>query len=105
MFIFSVGGSLIGMAEENLIYIPLIIHLALALGYDVITGTAIVLMGAGIGFTTAVMNPFTVGIAQSIAKLPMFSGIGVRLFLYIIMYDSCFKYVQFWTDERSTVYY
>lgn len=63
MFVFSVGGSLIGMAEENLIYIPLIIPLALSLGYDVITRTAIVLMGAGIVFTTAVMNPFTVGIA------------------------------------------
>jgi len=93
MFIFSVGGSLIGMAEENLIYIPLVIPLALALGYDVITGTAIVLMGAGIGFTTAVMNPFTVGIAQSIAKLPMFSGIGVRLFLYVIMYVTAVTFV------------
>jgi len=99
MFIFSVGGSLIGMAEENLIYIPLLIPLALSLGYDVITGTAIVLMGAGVGFTTAVMNPFTVGIAQNIAKLPMFSGIGVRLFLYVIMYVTAVTFVYRYAEK------
>ena len=99
MFIFSVGGSLIGMAEENLIYIPLMIPIALSLGYDVITGAAIVLMGAGVGFTTAVMNPFTVGIAQNIAKLPMFSGIGVRLVLYIIMYVTAVAFVYRYAEK------
>lgn len=99
MFIFSVGGSLIGMAEENLIYIPLMIPVALSLGYDVITGTAIVLMGAGIGFTTAVMNPFTVGIAQNIAKLPMFSGIGLRLVLYVIMYVTAVTFVYRYAEK------
>ena len=99
MFIFSVGGSLIGMAEENLIYIPLMIPIALSLGYDVITGAAIVLMGAGVGFTTAVMNPFTVGIAQNIAKLPMFSGIGVRLVLYVIMYVTAVAYVYRYAEK------
>ena len=94
MFIFSMGGSLLGMAEESLIYIPLVIPIALALGFDVITGTAIVLFGMGVGFTTAVMNPFTIGIAQSIAGLPMFSGISARLVLYVIMYSLavCFVY-------------
>ena len=99
MFVFSVGGSLIGMAEENLIYIPLMIPIALSLGYDVITGAAIVLMGAGVGFTTAVMNPFTVGIAQNIAKLPMFSGIGVRLVLYIIMYVTAVAFVYRYAEK------
>lgn len=86
MLLFSLGGALLGMAEEGLIWIPIVIPFALALGYDVITGTAIVLFGMGIGFTTAVMNPFTIGIAQSIAGLPMFSGIGLRLILFVIMY-------------------
>jgi uncharacterized ion transporter superfamily protein YfcC len=86
MLFFAIGGSLIGMAEETLVYIPILISLALSLGFDVITGTAIVLVGASIGFTTAVMNPFTVGVAQGIAKLPMFSGIGFRIVLFIIMY-------------------
>jgi uncharacterized ion transporter superfamily protein YfcC len=86
MLFFAVGGSLIGMAEETLVYIPILISLCLSLGFDVITGTAIVLVGASIGFTTAVMNPFTVGVAQGIAKLPMFSGIGFRIILFVIMY-------------------
>ncbi|PEL13937.1 YfcC family protein [Bacillus sp. AFS017336] len=86
MFFFAIGGSLMGMAEETLAYIPLLIPLALALGFDTITGTAIVLVGASSGFTTAIMNPFTVGIAQGIAELPTFSGIGFRLILFVIVY-------------------
>ncbi|MBI0579954.1 putative basic amino acid antiporter YfcC [Neobacillus cucumis] len=86
MLVFAAGGSLMGMAEETLAYVPLVIPLALALGFDAITGTAIVIIGALSGFTTAIMNPFTVGIAQGIAELPMFSGIGYRLVLFVIVY-------------------
>ncbi|MGE5703184.1 MAG: YfcC family protein [Clostridia bacterium] len=86
MLFFALAGSLTGMAEETLAYIPILIPLAVSLGFDVITGTAIVLIGASIGFTTAVMNPFTVGIAQGIAQLPIFSGIGYRIVLFVIMY-------------------
>ncbi|WP_028778310.1 YfcC family protein [Shimazuella kribbensis] len=86
MLFFAIGGSLIGMAEETLVYIPILISLSLSLGFDVLTGAAIVLVGASIGFATAVMNPFTVGVAQGIAKLPMFSGIGFRIVLFVIMY-------------------
>ena len=93
MLIFALGGSLMGMAEEGLIYIPLIIPIAIALGFDVVTGTAIVLLGMGVGFTTAVMNPFTIGIAQGIAGLPLFSGIEARLVLFVIMYVLTVGYV------------
>ncbi len=86
MLFFALGGSLMGMAEETLAYIPILIPLAVSLGFDVLTGTAIVLIGASIGFTTAIMNPFTVGIAQGIAGLPLFSGITYRILLFIILY-------------------
>ncbi|MEH7377424.1 YfcC family protein [Neobacillus drentensis] len=86
MLVFAAGGSLMGMAEETLAYVPLVIPLALALGFDTITGTAIVIVGALSGFTTAIMNPFTVGIAQGVAELPMFSGMGYRLVLFVIVY-------------------
>ncbi|MEH7402813.1 YfcC family protein [Gottfriedia acidiceleris] len=86
MLFFAVGGSLMGMAEETLAYIPLLVPLALALGFDTMTGTAIVLVGASAGFTTAIMNPFTVGIAQGIAELPTFSGMGFRLVLFVVVY-------------------
>lgn len=93
MLFFAMGGALMGMAEETLAYIGIMIPLAIALGFDVITGTAIVLVGASIGFTTAVMNPFTVGIAQSIAELPPFSGMGYRILLFVIMYAVSVAFV------------
>ena len=86
VLLFSLGGTLIGMAEESLIYIPIVVPFALAMGYDVLTGVAIVLLGMCTGFTTAVMNPFTIGIAQGIAELPMFSGMSLRLALYVVLY-------------------
>ncbi|WP_340373238.1 C4-dicarboxylate ABC transporter permease [Peribacillus sp. FSL E2-0218] len=93
MLFFAIGGSLMGMAEETLAYIPLLIPLALALGFDVLTGTAIVILGASAGFTTAVMNPFTVGIAQGISELPMFSGMSYRLVLFVIVYAVSVTFV------------
>ncbi len=74
-------------------YLPIIIPFALALGFDTFTGCAIVLLGMSIGFTTAVMNPFTIGIAQGIAELPIFSGLHLRLGLYIVVYIAAVAFV------------
>ena len=93
MLLFSLGGTLIGMAEESLIYLPIVIPFILAMGYDVLTGAAVVLLGMSIGATTAIMNPFTIGIAQSIAQVPMFSGIKLRLVLYCIYYVASVAFV------------
>ncbi|PER61431.1 YfcC family protein [Bacillus cereus] len=93
MLFFALGGSLMGMAEEALVYVPLFIPLALAVGFDTITGTAMVLVGASVGFTTAIMNPFTVGLAQGIAGLPMYSGMGFRLVLFVVIYVIAVTFV------------
>ncbi len=85
MFAFSLGGAIIGMAEETLPFIPIMVSLAVAMGFDSITGTAMVLCGAGCGFAGAFMNPFTIGVAQGIAGLPLFSGMGLRIALYVCM--------------------
>lgn len=82
MVIFSVMGAIIGSAEDLLPYIPICVSLCLALGFDSITGTAIVLCGGAAGFAGAFLNPYTEGVAQSIAGLPMFSGLGYRLVVY-----------------------
>lgn len=82
--IFSLGGATIGMAEEAIVFVPIGIALARALGYDAVTGMAIVALGAAAGFTSGFMNPFTVGVAQGIAGIePMFSGMGLRLVIWI----------------------
>lgn len=81
-FAFSLGGAVMGFAEELLPFYPIVVSLAIKMGFDAITGVSIVLLGAGAGFTGAFLNPFTVGIAQGIAELPPFSGMGLRLVAY-----------------------
>ena len=93
MLFFAAGGTLMGMAEETLVYIGILVPLAIALRFDVITGFAIVSLGASVGFSAAVMNPFTVGVAQGISELPTFSGIGLRLALLATLYIAATWYV------------
>ncbi|WP_326907566.1 YfcC family protein [Sedimentibacter sp. MB31-C6] len=85
MIVFSLGGGVFGMAEETLPFIPIMVTLAISLGFDSLTGVGIVLAGAGAGFAGAFMNPFTVGVAQGIAGLPTFSSMGFRIVMYIVM--------------------
>lgn len=93
MFIFSLAGSILGIAEEVLPFYPIMIALALALGFDSITGTAMVLLGAGAGFAGAFANPFTIGIAQGISGLPLFSGFAFRVVTYVIILGVTIIYV------------
>ncbi len=81
---FSLGGATFGMNEEIIPFVLIIVPICLALGYDSIVGVAIPLIGAHIGFASAFLNPFNVGIAQGIAELPLFSGIGYRVICWAI---------------------
>ena len=83
MILFSICGSVFGMAEETIPFIPIFVSLCIAMGFDSITGAAIVLCGAGAGFAGAFMNPFTIQVAQGIAGLPPLSAMGFRVVLYI----------------------
>jgi len=79
--LFALGSSTIGMAEEYMPFIPLLVTMCLALGMDAIVAMGIVYIGAGIGYGCAALNPFTVLIGQRIADLPPTSGQGVRWLL------------------------
>jgi uncharacterized ion transporter superfamily protein YfcC len=81
---FSLGGATFGMNEEIIPFVLIIVPICLALGYDSIVGVAIPLVGAHVGFASAFLNPFNVGIAQGIAEVPLFSGIGYRVICWII---------------------
>jgi uncharacterized ion transporter superfamily protein YfcC len=83
--VFAVGGGTIGIAEETLVFLPALVLLARSLGYDSLLGGGIALVGANAGFAAAFMNPFTVGVAQGIVGLPLFSGMGFRLGLWALM--------------------
>ncbi|MBY0234585.1 MAG: YfcC family protein, partial [Burkholderiaceae bacterium] len=82
--LFSLGGATFGMAEEAIPFVLIFIPLALALKYDSIVGVSIPFVGSQVGFATAFLNPFNVGVAQGIAGVPMFSGLGYRLICWAI---------------------
>jgi uncharacterized ion transporter superfamily protein YfcC len=110
MFVFSIAGATIGMAEETIIFVPIGIMLARALGYDAMTGAAIVSLGAAVGFAGGMLNPLTVGVAQSIAEVPLFSGLGYRTAVYIVFLVVTILYVMTYARKvkqdptRSLVY-
>lgn len=83
--VIGVSSSTIGLFEETFPFIQIFVGIAIAMGYDAIVGLAIVALGAGLGYAGAVMNPFTVGMAQSIAQVPQMSGAGFRIFCHVCM--------------------
>ena len=85
MILFSLFGSVFGMSEETIAFTLIIIPLAISMGYDSIVGVCMVYVAAHIGFSGAMLNPFTIGIAQGIADIPLFSGIGYRLVCWVIL--------------------
>ncbi|MFC5448807.1 YfcC family protein [Paenibacillus aestuarii] len=83
--LFSVGGFTMGMSTEVMVFVPIGIAIARALGFDALTGTAMISLGASCGFTAGILNPFNVGLAQAIAQVPMFSGAWLRVILLIVL--------------------
>lgn len=87
VLIFASLGTLIGSAEDTLVYIAIIIPLTMALGMDAMTGFAIVMLGTlATGFTSGITNPFNIGVAQTIAELPMYSGMSYRIVVFAVFY-------------------
>lgn len=83
--IIGLASSTIGLFEEWFPFIPVFAGIAVAMGFDAIVGLAIVAVGAGMGYSGAMMNPFTVGVAQGIAEVPAMSGMGFRIFCHVCM--------------------
>ena len=85
MLLFSVFGAVFGMSEETIAFTVLIVPLAISMGYDSIVGVCMVYVAAHVGFAGAVLNPFTVGVAQNLSGLPMFSGFEYRLVCWAVL--------------------
>ncbi len=92
---FMAMGSLVGSFEEVVPLVPIVTALAVGLGWDVLTGVAMSLLAAGCGFAAGVANPFTIGVAQTLAGLPMFSGIWMRLMSFACIYALLLLFVRF----------
>lgn len=84
MFIFSLGGATFGMSEESVAFIAILLPLVLALGYDSIVAMCVTYLACNLGFSSAMLNPFTVGIGQSIAEIPLYSGVEYRTITWFI---------------------
>lgn len=85
MILITALGVIMGASEEMIPLIPIMVALALQVGFDSITGTAIVIGSTAVGFSCSILNPFNVGVAQGIAELPAFSGAWYRIIMLAVM--------------------
>ena len=83
---FMAMGTFIGSFEEIVPLVPIVVALAIRLGWDAFVGIGMSLLAIGCGFSAGVCNPFTVGVAQELAGLPMFSGMWFRALAFILVY-------------------
>ena len=110
MLIFSVFGAVFGMSEETIAFTIIFVPLAIKMGYDSIIGLAMCFIGAGLGFAGALLNPFTIGIAQGLSKLPLFSGIEYRMFCWVVINIVGITYILWYAakirkNPKSSVVY
>lgn len=91
---FMALGAFIGSFEECVPLVPLVVGLAVKLGWDPLTGLGMSILAAGCGFASGVCNPFTVGVAQELAGLPMFSGIWLRAVGFILIYSLLLLFLR-----------
>ena len=85
MLLFGIFGAVFGMSEETIAFVAVVIPLARSLGYDEIVGVCMVYVAAHVGFAGAMLNPFTIGIAQDMAGLQLFSGIEYRTICWLVL--------------------
>ncbi|MDR2752807.1 MAG: AbgT family transporter [Oscillospiraceae bacterium] len=91
-------GSVVGILEESITLVPLAASIALALGWDSLTGLGFSLVAVAMGYSAATFNPFNVGIVQAMAGLPAFSGLGYRLVVFAVIYAVLLAFL--WLHAR-----
>lgn len=85
VLLFSIFGATFGMSEETIAFVIIFVPLSISMGYDSITGLYMCYVAAALGFAGALLNPFTIGIAQGLSHLPLFSGIEYRFFCWVVI--------------------
>ena len=92
--VFAFIATLIGTAELSLVYIPVIMPLIIALGYDSVTAASIALCGTAAGFSAGVLNPINTGLGQKLSGLPVFSGMGLRSIVFILAVTTAIFFIM-----------
>lgn len=98
MLLFGLFGAVFGMSEETIAFVAVVIPLARMLGYDDITGVCMVYLAAHVGFAGAMLNPFTIGIAQDMSGLPLFSGIEYRIICWLVLMAVAIAFVLWYAS-------
>ena len=93
MIIFGLGGSVFGMLSEFFGFYPLVVGLAIAMGYDAMVGMAILALGAYVGFAAGTLNPNNVMISQGIAQVELFTNLWYRWVCFAVMVGICIIWV------------
>lgn len=83
-FLFSFAGASYGMAEETLVFYPVIVPLFLAAGYDLLVPVAVIYAGAQIGYLASFTNPFSTIIASNAAGVNWAEGLAERIIMFVI---------------------
>lgn len=99
MLLFGIFGAVFGMSEETIAFVAVVIPLARSLGYDDFTGVCMVYVAAHVGFAGAMLNPFTIGIAQDMSGLPLFSGMEYRIFCWVILMTVTVAFVLWYAHK------
>ena len=110
MILFSFFGAVFGMSEETIAFAVIFVPLSISMGYDSLVGIALCYFAAHIGFAGAILNPFTVGIAQGLASVPLFTGIEYRTLCWIIITFAGILFVLWYAakirrDPRKSIMY
>lgn len=85
MVVFSLGSTFMGMAKEYLLVIPMVVAMAHRMGLSSIIGLAIVAIPVKVGYLASITNPYALSIAQPLVDVPVFSGMGMRVVVYVVL--------------------
>jgi uncharacterized ion transporter superfamily protein YfcC len=99
MIMFSIFGSVFGMCEETIAFIIIFVPLSISMGYDSIIGVCLCYFAAGLGFAGATLNPFTIGIAQGLSDIPLFSGLEYRIFCWFVITTLGITFILFYAAK------
>ncbi|WP_298020185.1 YfcC family protein [uncultured Dysosmobacter sp.] len=110
IILFAAMGGFLGLTTSAVVFVPICISIARALGFDAMVGVAMVNLGIMAGFTAGPTNMYSTGVAQGIAELPLFSGMGLRMALFALLVGTAILYVLYYgrkikkNPETSLVY-
>ncbi|MBR3552819.1 MAG: YfcC family protein [Clostridia bacterium] len=110
IFVCMLLSSTAGILEESLTLVPIAVAISLALGWDSLVGLGISLVSVAWGFTAATFNPFNVVTVQKLAGLQVFSGLWLRVLIFIAVYAVLYLFLFLYArrveahPERSLTY-